>query len=543
MMLSRFGIPHLSYAQLFTFQVLYSNNADSRGYANAGTFGLLGRKKGEWKRALLEVDYTMGTLFLQDKDRIIMIWPMGDHGAECCRERHTSTSSSDACIKEKLLLHQQNKEVMKYGLVQRRAKTAYKKDERFLLIVPGKLLLFKGMDIAGKHVRFVTSLFGAATRLVYGQLEFEVNVPDSKALNLITPTAEELTGWIGAIEKSALFANGGFVEPGGKKLREAGADRRRDPANTSQENAGVVGRRKSAPSPRNMRKDNSGGGPRKEAVYTNRSNDYEGENYQRSGNWQVVERERDQRSQVRDANMENPVELRGLRGDCIQSNDRNMMMNSAYSRMERSSRSNFQPPSLEHSRDTDQEKAFDRERQNNQRLNTACSIQEVRGIASQSAKPAQTSTRDFPDQRMVDEFVDSTDVRRREGRDFDEVESQALFARQGGTVMSRGQGFISQNQAESSGAIADYSPGSTRAWEGDRGAFEDWSTSKGQSGLHRTLVHHPQLSQELPSQASSSSPTELPPKSKQRSVKEFEKLIFYLTLYRKGLVDSTAQTD
>ncbi|MCO5558539.1 hypothetical protein L7F22_012124 [Adiantum nelumboides] len=72
MMLSRFGSPHLSYAQLFSFQVLYSNNADSRGYANAGTFGLLGRKKGEWKRAILEVDYTMGTLFLQDKDRIIM---------------------------------------------------------------------------------------------------------------------------------------------------------------------------------------------------------------------------------------------------------------------------------------------------------------------------------------------------------------------------------------------------------------------------------------------------------------------------------------
>jgi hypothetical protein len=30
-------------------------------------------QKGEWKAAILELDFTMGTLFLQDKDRIIMV--------------------------------------------------------------------------------------------------------------------------------------------------------------------------------------------------------------------------------------------------------------------------------------------------------------------------------------------------------------------------------------------------------------------------------------------------------------------------------------
>lgn len=68
-----FGVPRLSYAQLFSFQVLYSNNADSQGLTNSGAFSLIGRKKGEWKRAILEIDFTMGTLFLQDKDRIILI--------------------------------------------------------------------------------------------------------------------------------------------------------------------------------------------------------------------------------------------------------------------------------------------------------------------------------------------------------------------------------------------------------------------------------------------------------------------------------------
>lgn len=92
-MLSKFGVPRLSYAQLFSFQVLYSNNADSRGFTNSGTFGLLGRKKGEWKRAILELDFTMGTLFLQDKDRIIVIWPVGDHGTKRCGEENSSTPS------------------------------------------------------------------------------------------------------------------------------------------------------------------------------------------------------------------------------------------------------------------------------------------------------------------------------------------------------------------------------------------------------------------------------------------------------------------
>jgi hypothetical protein len=31
---------------------------------------------------------------------------------------------------------------MKHGMVLRKAKTAYKKDERYIVVVPGKLLMF-----------------------------------------------------------------------------------------------------------------------------------------------------------------------------------------------------------------------------------------------------------------------------------------------------------------------------------------------------------------------------------------------------------------
>ncbi|MCO5558540.1 hypothetical protein L7F22_012125 [Adiantum nelumboides] len=429
-----------------------------------------------------------------------------------------------------------NKEVMKYGLVQRRAKTAYKKDERFLLIVPGKLLLFKGMDIGGKHVRFVTSLFGASARLIYGQLEFEVIVPDSKSLNLLTPTAEELTGWIGAIEESVLFANGGLHEPGGQKSRDARANRRRDPENTAQEDRGVVGSRNIDP----FFRDANIGNPRKAAVYANRSNDYEGGNFQRGANRQVVQREVAQRSEVCDFNLEDPVQSRRSGEVLNQRTERNP----TYFRAEQRSRSNSLPlPSSVHSGDRDQNKAFDIEQQIKTRVNVASDGQEVLGLGNQSTKHARSPRKEFPDQRLMDNSViimESAEGRRREGRDFDEAESQAMFVRQGWSP-SPGKGFVSQIQAGPSGANSDYSPGSTRAWDGNHSAFEDCSTSKGSSSL-QTTSFYPELSQEGLSQASSSNPTELSSKSKRRSVKELEKMCFYLNLYRKGLTDSTTQT-
>lgn len=125
-----------------------------------------------------------------------------------------------------------DKNIMKYGLVHRRAKTAYKKDERFLIVVAGKLLLFKNMDIVGAHVRFVTSLFHATTRLVYGQLEFEVMVPDTKSLNFLTLSAEELTAWIGAIDRSATMANEDALASSGlnsqRAMKRQSEDRKRD---------------------------------------------------------------------------------------------------------------------------------------------------------------------------------------------------------------------------------------------------------------------------------------------------------------------------
>lgn len=219
--------PRLSYAQLFSFQVSYSNHADSRGYANQGAFGLIGlatslaKKKGEWKRAILEFDFVMETMFLQDKDRIVVSatfktyrrtvsgstgdddddtllsirfeedqWEVMAQNAEekkaisllleCVAKNMSAEDASELGKKNGVI--GLDKYIMKSGALIRKAKTAYKKDERFVIIVPGKLLLFLSPDLVGKHVRYVTSLIGARVQISRSRMEFEVLVPNTKDL-------------------------------------------------------------------------------------------------------------------------------------------------------------------------------------------------------------------------------------------------------------------------------------------------------------------------------------------------------------------------
>ncbi|KAH7416444.1 hypothetical protein KP509_14G091700 [Ceratopteris richardii] len=75
------------------------------------------------------------------------------------------------------------KDIMKSGLLIQRSKTAYKKNERLVIIVPGKLLLFL---------------------ISPSQQEFEVLVPNTKVIAFRTVSAMEgLSSWVKMIEASA----------------------------------------------------------------------------------------------------------------------------------------------------------------------------------------------------------------------------------------------------------------------------------------------------------------------------------------------------
>ncbi|KAI5072042.1 hypothetical protein GOP47_0012148 [Adiantum capillus-veneris] len=241
--------PRLSYAQLFSFQVSYTNHADSRGYANQGAFGFIGlatslaKKKGEWKRAILEFDFVMETVFLQDKDRIVVSatfktyrrlvsgssddddndtllsvrfeeeqWEImvqnGEekkaimHLLDCVAKNMSAEEASEAGKKNGVV--GVDNYIMKSGMLIRKAKTAYKKDERFIIIVPGKLLLFMSPELAGKHVRYVTSLIGARVQISRSRMEFEVLVPNTKDLVFSSASSMEgFSSWVKVIEASA----------------------------------------------------------------------------------------------------------------------------------------------------------------------------------------------------------------------------------------------------------------------------------------------------------------------------------------------------
>ncbi|KAG6551117.1 hypothetical protein Mapa_007352 [Marchantia paleacea] len=98
-----------------------------------------------------------------------------------------------------------NKSVLRAGILVRKARTQFKKDERYCVLVPGKLFMFKNPNLPGQHVRYVTSLMGASVRMLRG-LEFELLVPGTKTLSFIPENVEEVTGWMGALERSVEIA-------------------------------------------------------------------------------------------------------------------------------------------------------------------------------------------------------------------------------------------------------------------------------------------------------------------------------------------------
>lgn len=84
-----------------------------------------------------------------------------------------------------------DKYIMKSGILVRKAKTAYKKDERFVIIVPGKLLLFLSADLVGKHVRYVTSLIGARVQVLMNHVLKSLELPAYVKVRLFGWTKDE----------------------------------------------------------------------------------------------------------------------------------------------------------------------------------------------------------------------------------------------------------------------------------------------------------------------------------------------------------------
>ncbi|BBN15314.1 hypothetical protein MPTK1_6g18620 [Marchantia polymorpha subsp. ruderalis] len=237
-------LPRLSYSQLFSFQVAHNlvaaQQAGERYHVNISAFKDL-LKKGEWNRSILEVDFTNGMIFLQDKDKIIAAQPFSDfkkfvvsgeefednlvsirftgqqwqimtqNSAEkACLLHLLQCVSKDTSAEEALTSANPgtlglNKSVLRAGILIRKARTQFKKDERYCVLVPGKLFMFKNPNLPGQHVRYVTSLMGASVRMLRG-LEFELLVPGTKTLSFIPENVEEATGWMGALERSVEIA-------------------------------------------------------------------------------------------------------------------------------------------------------------------------------------------------------------------------------------------------------------------------------------------------------------------------------------------------
>ncbi|MCO5601982.1 hypothetical protein L7F22_056109 [Adiantum nelumboides] len=214
--------PRLSYAQLFSFQVSYTNHADSRGYANQGGFGLIGlatslaKKKGEWKRAILEFDFVMETMFLQDKDRIVV-------SAIFKTYRRTVSGSSDDDDNDTLLslrFEEEQWEIMAQNGEEKKAimhlldassysfsfscvsKNMFAEEASEVGKKNG--VIGVSSELVGKHVRYVTSLIGARVQISRSRMEFEILVPNTKDLVFSSASSMEgFSSWVKVIEASA----------------------------------------------------------------------------------------------------------------------------------------------------------------------------------------------------------------------------------------------------------------------------------------------------------------------------------------------------
>lgn len=474
-----------------------------------------------------------------------------------------------------------DKDIMKYGLVHRRAKTAYKKDERFLIVVPGKLLLFKGMDIVGKHVRFVTSLLGATTRLVYGQLEIEVIVPDSKSLNLLTLSAEELTDWIGAIEESALFANEDAGGSMSQNMQGARADRKKGPTyRNDQDSRYTVRRRKSEPS-RDTKRGEIHGASMQDRHYPDRERDYEdGDNrhskyqnrddeYQGRENWNQ-ERGGDRRNQIKDGYEGNYMESKGFRGNVRsfqQEIDRREVHR--FNGYGQTSEANVQLPrrNSEQSGDRDQDKVFTYPKQSDESFDgVSNSYQELPGTLNQSANLAQSQWKRLSKQRSLDSSqFNATCLRSmeegradygsgkgrslvedQESRDTLRMSEERSAGKAVGSRNDRGDAdYLSRNVRENKAWESDYGPpveANKRYTNDDFKSQKNRRKISDKSSPEGALVSH-QLNQQLDRQLSLRSSMDLDSRKMRGSREDHNEMLAYMDLYRRGLYDSSTQTD
>ncbi|KAI5083281.1 hypothetical protein GOP47_0003024 [Adiantum capillus-veneris] len=223
----------ISYAQLFSFQVSYAS-----AFVRSNSFTSADDKKGDYRQGILEVDFYVETLFIQDRDRVLMSqsfstlrnhvdadyldgcslsikfdseqWDITSQNIaeKYCIQHLLECIVNGSSIEESLQIGKEkgiiglDRSIQKHGQILRRAINHNKLEERFLVLVPGKILLFKNFDINGKHARYATSLLGATLRTSLEEQEFQVSAPGSKTLSLISPDLEDFDSWIEAMQAS-----------------------------------------------------------------------------------------------------------------------------------------------------------------------------------------------------------------------------------------------------------------------------------------------------------------------------------------------------
>ncbi|XP_024519552.1 uncharacterized protein LOC112342246 [Selaginella moellendorffii] len=206
--------PPLDYAQLFSFQIAFRDGGSGGGK--------------EWEKAILEVNFAVRTFILLDRERVVVARPF-DSYTRCAFDKdvedpfvslffgllelelNVQNSAEKECMLHLLQCIAKNmtaveavrqgigivgldKRILKYGIILRKAKAKRRRTERFLVVVPGKLLMFAGTNILGRHVRSVTSLFRANVKMSFNQLEFQIIAHHSKE--------KEMSSWITALEES-----------------------------------------------------------------------------------------------------------------------------------------------------------------------------------------------------------------------------------------------------------------------------------------------------------------------------------------------------
>ncbi|MCO5581415.1 hypothetical protein L7F22_035299 [Adiantum nelumboides] len=219
----------ITYAQLFSFQVSYAGV-----FVRTDSFTSADDKKGDFRQGILEVDFHME----KDREQVLMSrffstlrnhvdadnfdgcsisikfeseqWNITSQNIaeKFCIQHLLECIVNGSSIDEALQIGKEkgiiglDRRIQKHGQILRRAFNHNKLEKRFLILVPGKLLLFKNFDVIEKRARYALSLLEATLTTSPEEQEFQVSAPGSKTFSVIFPDLDDFDSWIEAMQAS-----------------------------------------------------------------------------------------------------------------------------------------------------------------------------------------------------------------------------------------------------------------------------------------------------------------------------------------------------